>query len=64
MLRNKSITVLKQGKGKDFVVIDRKKYTEKCINLLHTDSFIRLDHDQTKTTEVKFKDPYVKSRTT
>ena len=36
-------------------MIDRKKYTEKCINLLHTGSFIRLDHDPTKTTEGKIQ---------
>ena len=47
--------VLKQDKGRDVVVIDRKKYTEKCINLLHTDSFIRLGHDPTKTIEGKIQ---------
>ena len=38
--RNKRIMVLKQDKGRCVAVIDRKKYTGKCINLLHTDSFI------------------------
>ena len=51
--RKKSIMVLKQDKGRDIVVIDRKKYTEKSISLLHIDSFIQLDHDPTKTTKGK-----------
>ena len=55
LLRNKSTMVLKQDKGRGVVVIDRKKYTEKCINLLHTDSFIQLDHDPTKTIEEKIQ---------
>ena len=33
------------------VVIDRKKYTEKCLNLLHTESFIQLGHDPIKAIE-------------
>ena len=37
--RNNSIMVLKQDKGRGVVVIDRKTYTEKCLNLLNTDSF-------------------------
>ena len=45
--------VCKQDKGGGVAVIDRKKYTEKCINLLHTDNFIRLDNDSTKTIEGK-----------
>ena len=47
--------VLKQDKSRGVVVIDRKKYTEKCINLLHTDSFIRLDHNPSKTIEGKIQ---------
>ena len=31
--------VLKQDKGRGVVVIDRKTYTEKCLNLLNADSF-------------------------
>ena len=53
--RNKGTMVLKQDKSRGVVVIDRKKYTEKCINLLHTDSFIRLDHDPSKTIEGKIQ---------
>ena len=47
--------VLTQDKGRCVVMIDRKKYTENCINLLHADSFIRLDLDPTKTIEEKIQ---------
>ena len=53
--KNKSIMVLKQDKGRGFVVVDWKKYTEKCLNLPHTDSFIQLGHDTTKTVEGKIQ---------
>ena len=36
-------------------MVDRKKYTEKCINSLHTDSFIRLGHHPTKVIEGKIE---------
>ena len=52
---NNSIMVLKQDKGRGVVVIDRKTYTEKCLNLLNTDSFIQLDHDPTKAIERKIQ---------
>ena len=45
--------VLKQDKGGGVVVIDRKTYTGKCPNLLHTESFTQLDHDLTKAVEGK-----------
>ena len=47
--------VLKQDKGRGVVVIDRKTYTEKCLNLLNTDSFIQLDHHPTKAIEGKIQ---------
>ena len=53
--RNNSIMVLKQDKGRGVVVIDRKTYTEKCLNLLNLDSFIQLDHDPTKAIEGKIQ---------
>ena len=42
--------VLKQDKGRGVVVIDRKTYTAKCLNLINADSFIQLDNDPTKAT--------------
>ena len=47
--------VLKQDKGKGVVVIDRKTYTEKCLHLLNTDSFIQLDNDPAKAIEGKIQ---------
>ena len=47
--------VFKQDSGRRFIVIDRKRYTEKFISLLHTDSFIRLDNDSTKSIEGKIQ---------
>ena len=38
--RNNRIMVLKQDKGKGVLVVDRKTYTEKCLNVLNSDSFI------------------------
>ena len=53
--RNKRIMVLKQDKCRGVVVKDKKKYTEKFLNLLHIHSFIQLDHDLTKTIEGKIQ---------
>ena len=47
--------VVKQDKGRGVAVVDRKKYIEKCINLLHTTSFIWLGHDPTKAIEGKIE---------
>ena len=47
--------VLKQDKGRGVAVIDRKTYTEKCLNLLNIDSFIHLDYDPTKAIEGKIQ---------
>ena len=58
--RNSSIKVLKQDKGKEVVMIDRKTYTEKYLSLLHTNSFIQLDHDLTKVTEEKIQKSILK----
>ena len=60
--RNNSIMVLKQDKGRGVVVIDRKTYTEKCLNLLNTDSFIQLDNDPTKAIEGKIQRSICKIR--
>ena len=53
--RNNSIMVLKQDKGRGVVVIDRKTYTEKYLNLLNTDRFIQLDHDPANAIEGKIQ---------
>ena len=54
---NKNIMLLRQDKGRGIVVINRIKYTEKCLNLLNTDSFVKLNYDPTKTIEGKIQRP-------
>ena len=61
--RDKTIMVFKQDMGRGVALIDRKIYTGKCLNLLHTESFIQLDHDPIKAIKRNFKRPYVKSTT-
>ena len=52
---NKNIMLLRQDKGRGIVVINRMKYTEKCLNLLNTDSFVKLNYDPIKTIEGKIE---------
>ena len=40
--RNKDLRILKQGKGRGVVLMDRTKYTNKCLELLQTNTFIKL----------------------
>ena len=50
---NSNIILLPQDKEKGIVVIDRKKYTEKCTDMLNTKQFCKLNKDPTKTIETK-----------
>ena len=52
---NKNIMLLRQDKGRGIVVINRMKYTEKCLNLLNTDGLVKLNYDPTKTIEGKIQ---------
>ena len=47
--------ILKQDKGRDIVILDITKYTEKCMALLNTERFKRLTKDPTATTERKIQ---------
>ena len=49
--KTKNIVILKQDKGRGFVILDTTKYTEKCMALLNTERFKRLTTDPTSTTE-------------
>ena len=51
--KRQDIAVLKANKGRDFVIVNRDKCNEKCLELLDTEQFQKLNHDQTKTTERK-----------
>ena len=58
---NQNIVIMKQDKGRRVVIIDRKKYFNKCLALLNSEKFIKLNQDPTATTEKKFNEFYEKS---
>ena len=51
--RNKDIILIKQDKGRGVVILDKKDYIEKCINILDSKQFEKLKKDPTKTLENK-----------
>ena len=51
--KREDIAVLKADKGRGIVIMNRDKYNEKCLELLDTEQFQKLNHDPTKTTERK-----------
>ena len=46
---NKTITLIKQGKGRGVVILDKSNYIEKCINILYSKQFKKLKEALTKT---------------
>ena len=46
---------MKQDKGRGAVVMDRSKYTGKCLNILHTEQFSKLWHNPAKSIENKIQ---------
>ena len=55
LAENNNIFLLPQDKGKGVVIMDKGKYTEKCLNLLNSNQFNKLSHDPTKSVENKVK---------
>ena len=53
--KNDNIIILKQDKGRGVVIMDRTKYLEKCLNMLNTNQFRKLDTDPTQSLEKKVK---------
>ena len=53
--RNRDLCILKQDKGRGVVLMDRNKYTGKCLELLQTNQFMKLNHDPTKSIEGKIQ---------
>ena len=49
--KREDIVILKQDKGRGVVLMDRHKYTDKCLALLSAKQFITLTNDPTKTLE-------------
>ena len=55
LLKNQSFCIMKQDKGRGVVVMNKSKYTEKCLHALQTEQFTKLRHDPTKSIEKKKK---------
>ena len=53
--KNQSICIMKQDKGRGVVVMDRSKYTEKCLGIFQIEQFTKLRHDPTKSIENKIQ---------
>ena len=51
--KNKEIVILKQDKGGGVVILDRRKYMEKCLTILSTSKFAEINHDPTAYIEGK-----------
>ena len=51
--RNTDIIILKQDKGRVVIILDRKNYIQKCVSILNTSQFRKLDNDPTKSLERK-----------
>ena len=49
------IIVLRQDKGRGIVIMDKVKYTEKCMKILITKQFCKLQKDPTKSIEMKIQ---------
>ena len=47
------VIILKQDKGRGVVLMDKNKFTDKCMLLLNTKQLKKLDNDPTKATEGK-----------
>ena len=53
--KNRRTIVLRQDKGRGVVIMDKGKYTEKCMKILNTKQFCKLQKDPTKTIEMKIQ---------
>ena len=47
--------LLCQDKDRGIVIIDRNKHTNKCLNILNTEQFRKLNRDPTKPIEAKIQ---------
>ena len=51
--KHEDIVIMKQDKGRGVMIMDKTKYSEKCLELLSTKQFQTLNFDPTKSTELK-----------
>ena len=57
LLKRYDIILLKLDKGRGVVVMDRSKYTKKCLEMLSTKQFTVVENDPTKLLESKIQRP-------
>ena len=50
---NKDICLIKQDKGRGIIIMDKSKYLDKCLEILETDKFVKLDEDPTPQFETR-----------
>ena len=53
--KNDSIVIMRQDRGGDVAIMDKHKYTEKCLAMLNTKPFSKIRVDPTKKTETKIQ---------
>ena len=53
--KHEDIIIMKQCKGSETVMMDKTKYTEKCLALLSAKQFQTLNFDPKKSTESKLQ---------
>ena len=53
--RNNSIVVLKQDKWRGVVILDKNIYVEKCLSILDTNQFMKLDKNPRSSHESKIQ---------
>ena len=53
--KNLRIVVVLQDKDRGIVIMGKDKYTEKCMKILNTKQFCKLQRDPTKTIEMKIQ---------
>ena len=56
LLKNKDTVILKQDKDRRVVILDRSKYMEKCLYILSTTQFAKIDNDPTEYIEKRYKE--------
>ena len=50
---NENIVIMKQDKGRGVAIMDRNKYFDKCLALLNSEQFVKINQDATATAERK-----------
>ena len=50
---NKRIVILKQDKGRGVVILNRSKYIEKCLSIVNSNHFLKIDKYLTASIERK-----------